>query len=98
MDTSQIGKIPYGYIYVSFFPATEKCPIERFYIGQKKLNAKAHWTFDQKYHGSGKIVRNYIKANPTVTIRTYCLTYAYTREELNRLEYYWVSFKIKGKE
>jgi hypothetical protein len=54
--------------------------------------------FNPNYHGSGRAVYDYIKAKPNAVIRTTCLVYAYSQEELNRLEYYWVSFKIKGKE
>jgi hypothetical protein len=32
---NQIGRKPFGYIYVSFIPPTEDFPSERFYTGQK---------------------------------------------------------------
>jgi hypothetical protein len=98
MDSDLIGKKPFGYIYVSFFPPTNKKPFERFYIGQKKFTKRNHYSFDPNYHGSGRIVFNYLKKNPNTIIRTVCLIYAYSQEELNRLENYWVSFKLKGKD
>jgi hypothetical protein len=98
MDSGSIGKIPYGYIYISFFPPTKRHPVERFYIGQRKFSKRNGFSFNQNYHGSGRAVYDYIKANPNEIIRTVCLLYAYSQKELNRLEDYWVSFKIKGKE
>jgi hypothetical protein len=94
---NQIGKKPYGYIYVSFFPPTKRAPFERFYIGQKKLSKGNHYSFDPKYHGSGPLVYRYMKAHPELEIKTIPLIYANSKEELNALEYYWVSFKIIGK-
>jgi hypothetical protein len=95
---NQIGKKPFGYIYVSFFPPTKGTPFERFYIGQKKFTEKNRYSFDPNYHGSGKAVYDYIKANPDSKIQTICLIYAYSQEELNVLENYWVSFKLMGKD
>jgi hypothetical protein len=95
---NQIGKKPYGYIYVSFFPPTIKHPKEGFYIGQKKLSKSNKYSFDPNYHGSGVLVRKYIKLHPDSKITTVCLIYANSKEELDSLENYWVSFKIKGKE
>jgi hypothetical protein len=98
MDSNSIGKFPYGYIYISFFPPTMNHPAERFYIGQRKFGKRNGFIFNQNYHGSGRAVYDYIKASPNTAIRTTCLVYAYSQEELNRLENYWISFKIKGKE
>jgi hypothetical protein len=95
---NQIGKKPFGYIYVSFFPPTEKTPFERFYIGQRKFSEKNHYSFDPNYHGSGILVRYYKKAHPNIKINTFCLMYAYSQKELNVLEHYWVSFKLKSPE
>lgn len=98
MDSGSIGKIPYGYIYISFFPPTKRHPVERFYIGQRKFSKRNGFSFNPNYHGSGRAVYDYINANPNAKIRTVCLLYAYSQKELNRLEDYWVSFKIKSKE
>ena len=98
MGDNQIGRRVYGYIYVSFFPPTEKTNFTRFYIGQKKLAKKNNYSFDPHYHGSGRAVQDYIKANPSAKILSFCLVYAYSQEELNALENYWVSFKLKSGE
>jgi hypothetical protein len=83
---NEIGKIPYGYIYVSFFPPTKRYPNGSFYIGQhKKIK------FDKKYHGSGDIVQNWINRHGKLNINTMLLCWAYSLQELNQLEYYWVS-------
>jgi hypothetical protein len=91
MMDNQIGKKPFGYIYVSFFPPTETTPFERFYVGQRILSKRNYYSFEPSYHGSGTIVRKYRKAYPKAKINTVCLIYAYSLEELNALEHYWVS-------
>lgn len=86
MPSTIIGKIPFGYIYVSFFPATESYPSGAFYIGQRKRPE-----FDKYYYGSGKLVGNWINKHGASEIKTILLCWAYSFEELNDLEYYWVS-------
>jgi hypothetical protein len=83
-----IGKIPYGYIYISFFPSTSGYPEGSFYIGQHKKDK-----FNPNYHGSGNIVSNWKKAHKNLKseIKTILLCWAYSLKELNDLEYYWIS-------
>jgi hypothetical protein len=73
MDSGSIGKIPYGYIYISFFPPTKRHPVERFYIGQRKFSKRNGFSFNPNYHGSGRAVYDYINANHNAKIRTVCL-------------------------
>ncbi|MDR2408512.1 MAG: hypothetical protein LBE13_10455 [Bacteroidales bacterium] len=39
-----------------------------------------------------------MKSKPKIKIHTFCLVYAYSQKELNDLENYWVSFKLRSKE
>ena len=71
----------YGYIY-----KTTNLINNRVYIGQHKGR------FDADYLGSGKYLKHSIIKNGKQNFKVIPLVYAFSQEELNRLEIYYISF------
>lgn len=76
----------YGYIYKTTIQNKNSTLYKHYYIGQHKHNLK-----DKYYFGSGKIISDYIKTHGTSDLHIEILEYAFTLEELNKLEEKYVT-------
>lgn len=71
----------YGYTYLTY--DTEK---NKVYVGQHKSES-----YDEKYYGSGTIIRNIIKKRKD-TLQNYVLEWCDTLEHLNESEMRWIEY------
>lgn len=74
-------KDPYGFIYI-----TTNCINGRRYLGQKKF--RVNWKY---YKGSGKLLKQAIKKYGTKNFVRDIVAFAYSKEELDKLEIEWIS-------
>lgn len=70
-----------GYIYITF------CPNNKIYIGQHQKS-----TYDNKYYGSGKILKNIINKYGKNKLKNIVLEWCNTIEQLNTREIWWINY------
>lgn len=85
MENTQTNK-PYGFIYKTILPNG------KYYIGQHKIIS--HNTLDPSYVGSGLLITAYIKKHGKGNITREIIEYAYSRNELDALEYAYINEDI----
>jgi hypothetical protein len=79
---------PYGFIYKTTLPDG------RYYIGQHKICNPA--TLDPLYFGSGVIIKDYMKAKGTSSLKREILSYGFSHDEMNILEIQHITEEVLG--
>lgn len=73
----------YGYVYL-----TTDLRNNKIYVGQHKSDS-----FDEKYYGSGRIIKSIINNYGTDILKCEILQECFSFEELNEAEIYWIDVK-----
>ena len=81
MDKKEIFvSYPYGFVYI-----TTNLINGKRYVGQRKISDR-RYDYYNKYLGSGKVLRNAIKLYGEENFEKTIISFAYSQEELDRLE------------